>query len=927
MDGTHTQHVNLIKAIAVALGLMLALGAMLFLSPSTALGTSPAAELGLRGAPVAAAARMAPAGISQWTPPTPLYRITVQTDGMYALDYDTLDAAGLPVGTIDPATFRVFWMDQEVPIQVVGNGDSTFEPGEAVLFYGRGVDSLFHDGLLPTNKYTAINTFFLTYGGANRIPMGEKDGSLSGSSADPFLHTVHIEQSREYFAAYPFEHDADHWVGWWMQATGPIAGYRNYTFTANNVATGSFSGTLTVKMLGFTAGLHHLNLYVNGSDAAHQVLDGSPTWGGYQVFETTVDVPQALFQNGTNTIRVEVENTAGKTYDKVYVNWLRVGYYDTTVAEGDVLAFGNDVAGTWAYNVTNFSSDQIEVYDVSDMTNVQRFVNTTVAGGAVSFGDAGSAASRYLALTLTPAAWLTPLGFAEVVYPASPYTPADLLDTGNGADYIVISHADFWSQAARLASYRAPDHRVALIDVQQIYDQFNGGLMSAEAIHDFLQYAYDNWQPPKPAFVLLMGDGNNDMRKYIGNSAPTFIPPYLYLADAILGETACENRFVLLEGADLMPDMHIGRLPVNDLAQAQAMVDKIINYEAGCTCNGWSNNVLFIADDPLGGGGIFYDFSDEIADGYEDPPTNTIKYLPPPYTGTKVYLGDPPEGNCSTPAQCRYEITTTLNVTGALLVNYIGHATKTAWGAEDRLLDEAVLNTLDNGPCLPIFLGMTCYEGFFHEPPLGYSSLGEAATRRPVHGSVASWSPTGFGLTTGHDYLNKGFFLALFQDGVDTVGEATTAGKQYLWDNQPPDKYDDLMDTFILLGDPALKVKMDENCGGPTGVRMAGFNAQAQPDGVLVQWQTASELDMLGFGVLRRQAPDGDLALLSEEPIFAVWSGRDSGSTYTYLDEQAAAGMTYHYVLEIINLDGAAERYGLAEATMRWWLRLPMVVR
>ncbi|MDH7486774.1 MAG: C25 family cysteine peptidase [Anaerolineae bacterium] len=926
MNRTDARHATLIKALIVALGLTLGLGAVLLLSLSTAVPASMAAELGPRHAAAPATTQLAPAMTSSWTPPTPSYRITVQDDGLYALDYDYLDAAGLPVDTIDPATFRLFWMGQEVPIQVTGDGDNAFEPGEAVLFYGRGVDSLFYDGLLPTNKYTGINVFFLTYGGTPGLRMAEKDGSLSGSPAGPFLHTVHIEQNREYFAAYPFEHNADHWVGWWIQATGPTVGYRNYTFSASNIATGSFSGTLTVKMLGFTSGPHHLNLYVNGSDAAHQVLDGSPTWGGYQVFETTVDVSQSLFKNGTNTIRVEIKNIGGKTYDKVYVNWVRVGYYDTYVAEGNVLAFGNDALGPWSYQVTSFGSDQIEVYDVSDMTNVQRFINTTVAGGAVTFGDVGSTSSRYLALT--PAAWLAPLGVTRVTYPVSPHTPADLLDTANGADYILISHANFWPQAQRLALYRAPDHRVALIDVQQIYDQFNGGLMSAEAIHDFLQYAYDHWQPPRPAFVLLMGDGTNDMRQYIGNSAPTFIPPYLYLADAILGETACENRFVLLEGDDLVPDMHIGRLPVNDLAQAEAMVDKIINYEAGCTCNGWSNNVLFIADDPAGGGGNFYDFSNEIADGYEDPPTNTIKYLPePPYTKTKVYLGEPPEGNCSTPTACRYAITTTLNITGALLVNYIGHATKTAWGAEDRLVDEAVLNTLDNGPCLPIFLGMTCYEGFFHEPPLGYSSLGEAATRRPVHGAVASWSPTGFGLTTGHDYLNKGFFLALFHDSVDTVGEATTAGKRYLWDNQPPGKYDDLMDTFILLGDPALKIKMDENCDVPTAVRMAGFTAQAQPDGVWVQWQTASELDMLGFRLLRRQAPDGEFVRLNEEPIFAVWSGRDSGHTYTFLDRQAVPGVTYDYILEIITLDGAAERYGSAQATMRWWLRLPMVVR
>ncbi|MDH7485255.1 MAG: C25 family cysteine peptidase, partial [Anaerolineae bacterium] len=501
-------------------------------------------------------------------------------------------------------------------------------------------------------------------------------------------------------------------------------------------------------------------------------------------------------------------NIASKFYDKGYVNWLEVSYYASFVAEGNVLAFSPNAAGL--YEVTGFTSNDIEVYDVSDMTHVQRLVNTTVAGGTVRF----SAASASRILALTPAAWLTPLGLAEVTYPTSPYTPADLLDTANGADYILISHADFWPQALRLASYRAADFRVALIAVQQIYDQFNGGLMSAEAIRDFLQYAYDHWQAPRPAFVLLLGDGTYDMRQYLGNSAPTYIPPFLALVDGkVNGETAADNRFVTVAGDDIMPDMHIGRLPANSLAEAEAMVDKIIAYELGCACGPWSQHVLFVADDLEGGGGNFYAYSNGLADGYADPPANTIKYLPEPYTSTKVYLGPPPDGTCDTPAACSAEITHTLNTTGALLTSYIGHSLKTVWGAEDRLLDQAALSTLESRSCLPIMLAMTCETGFFHEPQLGFSSLGEAAVREPGRGAVAYWGAAGSGLASGQDFLEKGFFLALFHGGADRVGVAVTEGKRYLLENTPPGNYDNLVDMFTLFGDPALKVKVGNNCG------------------------------------------------------------------------------------------------------------------
>ena len=901
------KQINLTKAIIIALGLMLCLGAGLAVHSAQALNNP------------------APTGVSEWTPPSPAYKVFVEADGIYELGYDDLQAAGLPVDTLDPRTFRLFWMGQEVAIQVEGEEDGHFDPGDAVLFYGRSADSLFYEGLLPTNKYTGTNVYWLTYGGVNGLRMAEKDGSLSGSAAGPFLHWEHLEDNFWYFSAYPFEHDADHWFWQWIQAMGlNNSGSRSYAFTANNIATGSFTGTLTVNLLGYADGLHHLRLYVNDN----LVLDDSSSWSGFDIFSTTVDVPQAYFQEGSNSVKVEIVNDTGKFMDKVYTNWLEVSYYDTHVAEGDILAFGNDTAGTWRYEVSNFSSNDIAVYDVSDMTTVQRFVNTTVTGSGpytVSFGDVVNDGRRYLALT--SAARLSPVGIEEVTHLTSSYTPADLLDTSNGADYIIITHGDFWEQAQTLAAYRASEYRVALVDVQEIYDQFNGGLMSAEAIHDFLAYAYQHWQQPAPAFVVLVGDGTSDMRNYKGSSAPTYIPPYLYLADPTLGETAADNRFVTLVGDDVMPDMHIGRLPVNNSDEAEAMINKIIDYESetACPCDGWNQNVLFVTDDLEGGGGNFYEYSDTIADGYADPPTNTIKYLPETYTSTKVYLGQTCDlSNPPLSVECKYEITHTLNITGALLVSYIGHATKTYW-AEERLLDQAALGTLTN-TCLPIILAMTCYEGSFHEPATGFQSLGEAATRLVNHGAVASWSPTGFGLTTGHDYLEKGFFLALFHDGTDELGAAITQAKQYLLDNAPPGKYDDLVDTFVLLGDPALKVKLDSNCI-PTAVQVASLSAQAQGDGVLVTWQTASELDVLGFNVLRSETPDGDFVAVNEELIFAARSGSDGGTAYAYFDEHVVAGRTYHYTLEIVKLDGQVKRYGLAEATVAGWrLCLPVVM-
>ncbi len=100
----------------------------------------------------------------------------------------------------------------------------------------------------------------------------------------------------------------------------------------------------------------------------------------------------------------------------------------------------------------------------------------------------------------------------------------------------------------------------------------------------------------------------------------------------------------------------------------------------------------------------------------------------------------------------------------------------------------------------------------------------------------------------------------------------------------------------------------------PTAVAMASFQAVAQPDGALVQWQTASEVEMLGFYVLR-QTDGGEFVAVNEAFIFAEYAGAGQGASYAYVDAGLQAG-TYTYTLEVIKLDGSSERYGRAAVTI-----------
>ncbi|MCL4834651.1 MAG: hypothetical protein KJZ86_19590 [Caldilineaceae bacterium] len=719
---------------------------------------------------------------SGWMPPLPALRLTVREEGLYAVSYDELAQAGVPVGSISSHNLRLYLNGQDVAVRVVDSKniddtDGLLQPGDQLLFYGNGVDE----------KYTDANIYWLAYGAPGSLHMLSRKDVTGGQAANSYRATTRYEENFNYVSSAPKIAGYSHWYGRLLTVAGVNAAKSwQISMTASFLASGSQTASIEAAMVSRTYGSHHVKFYVNGT----YVGDGQ--WGGanYQTFSLSFD--QTLLKTGNNTIQVEIVNDLnGQTVSVVYLDWVQLHYQRQSNAVGDRLIFDGPGGGqTWRFAVNGFSTGELEGYDV---TNPRRAVYLPLAAGSsVEFGVTESVAGRYLVQRTNQRRRVAAIQKAET---------ADLLDTGNQADYFIIAHKDFLSAIQPLAKYRAERGlKVAVIDVQHIYDTFNYGRMSAQAIRDFLGYAYANWQTSGSAYVLLVGDGTFDPRGYRSDSGPTFIPPYLEMVDHDLGETAADNRYVTIVGTDRMPDMHLGRLPAESPVDVTAMVNKILDYESASADSGWNRNVLFVSDDLKGGGGAFYNFSNAIADGSMNLDGRSVPLLPDAYQKTKLYL----PFDCANGDSCREAIVAQLNQ-GTLILSYVGHSAKEYW-AEENLFNMAALNQLNN-PNYPIVLGMTCLEGYYHEAEKGRMSLAEASVRKPRAGAVASWSATGLGLASGHDYLERGFFVAVFHVGVREIGPASTFGKIFLYANSPANKYDDLLDTFLLLGDPAMKLR------------------------------------------------------------------------------------------------------------------------
>lgn len=813
-----------------------------------------------------------------------VYKIGVDQDGVYQLTYAALQSAGLPVGALDPRTLRLFNQGIEIPLFVSGEGDGSFDPGDYVLFYGQKT----------ATRFTNTNVYWLSWGTGNGARMAVFDGAVVGGAPVPAAYKtmIHLEENHQYFSAQPSGQENDHWYWYFLNAYSAPAS-RNFTFQLTNLAAGSHTARVRGLLKGsYAAPQHHTRVWLNG----HLLDDATWPSTGERLF--AVDVPQAYLVEGTNTITVECPRDGGITVDQTLVNWFELDYYHAYTAENDLLVFGGDQPGRQEFRVGGFSNGNISVFDITNPLAPARIVGGSIIPDGsfyqVSFEQPASGAARYLALS--PSRWLTPAAI-------TPDAPSNLKSAANGADYIVVSHADFMSAIQPLATYRAGQGlRVKAVDVQDVYDEFNGGVFDPGAIQSFLAYAYSHWAPPAPSYVLLVGDGHYDFKDYYGGSGPNYIPPFLGEFDPWIGETASDNRYVTISGSDTLPDMYIGRLTANSAAEAAAMVDKIIAYETEPLQGDWNTRLTFVADN-ADAGGNFPASSDAIAD----------HALRPEFSAEKIYYGV----THATISETRAAILAAVNQ-GRLIVHYNGHGSTQFWASE-QLLHVNNIASLTNSGRYPLFLPMTCAEGYFIFPKaqgFNYPSLAESLVRANGKGAIASFSPTGFGLSNGHDVLAQGLYQAIFSNGTLQLGPATTFAKYYL--NANSSGFRDLLDTYLLFGDPATRLKIS-----PTAVLLTSFTGQALAGVTRLDWETANEVGVTGFNIYRAATLDGARQQLNASLIPTRHFGQMQGDDYAYFDP-VGPGQRYFYWLELVQV-GGSDLYGPVEVASGYWINLPLV--
>ena len=337
------------------------------------------------------------------------------------------------------------------------------------------------------------------------------------------------------------------------------------------------------------------------------------------------------------------------------------------------------------------------------------------------------------------------------------------------ADYLIVTHPDFETQAARIAALKnAAGRGAVVVDVERAYDRFTAGIPDASAVKALIRAA------GRASTVLLIGDDTIDPADNYGQGERVYVPSALGF-DAFTGRVVSENLYAD-RNDDGAPDLAIGRLSVRTAAQADAMVMKIENEEALLRPNLGRHLVVV---DNQGLNDMAFRAEGRTIESMLDGST----------TFADISLGA---------AAAREDVLGALNQ-GALTTTYVGH------GAPDHWADEGIFGSgdaapLENANQATLLFTWACLSSdyrYFYGP-----AVSEAMVLAPMGGAVASFGPTGLSLPT----LQRELFLRLYPKVMAgmSLGEAVREAKTEMLAAHPTER--EFLHGWVLLGDPDVRL-------------------------------------------------------------------------------------------------------------------------
>jgi Peptidase family C25/Propeptide_C25 len=702
-------------------------------------------------------------------------QMTITDSGMIRLSYADLLAAGLPEACLQQGQFVIYSQGQQLIPQVVMNNGRTFGEADSLEFYATELSNAFVDNNLyrldcwqfaaPTAQPTSASLTPTRWG--NFV-----NGGLTGAfpQITTFNETIRAEKDLELWEETPGAPEKD--FAFWKKITAPATHDITLALTAP-VKTSTLPVTVKVMQQGRTTADpypdHHTAVSLNG----HAL--GDFFWHADGAVLQTFSTTATNLVNGNNKLTIQSVGDTGATVDVVYSNWVELTYERQLTANKLPLTFTLQGNGRRQVELSQISVPAVRLFDVTDPAHFKEVINYgwNAADKTLIFEDDVTTKKTYYLLANDQFAQATRLKSVAI---------NQLRRTNNAADYILITPKAFAAAAELLVTHRKNQGlRAKLVILEDIYEEFGYGFPVPQAIKNFLSYAYQNWQAPAPSYVVLVGNASLDYKNIGKHQKVNLLPPYVIATE--FGLAANDNWYA--NGNDRLPEMMIGRLPGGTAKEVSAIVQKIITYE---TTPALPDKMLFIADSYP----EFDSANDQVA-----------ALVPPGITVNKVYLGQYPQTAAGL-AQATQDIVARFDE-GMNMIQYMGHGTTTLWAntKHQRLFEPATVDKLQANNQPSFISVLNCLNGNFMDPIS--HALSEEFILAANKGAVGVFAPTSLGYLRQYQLVDNELFKLLFTENVRGFGELTTQSKVRAFTQGAPAH---LLDTLVLIGDPATKLKM-----------------------------------------------------------------------------------------------------------------------
>lgn len=842
----------------------------------------------------------------------PGWQIRVDREGLYRLDYSwmQINAPDLLafVTSDDPRRLRLRAQGVDVPIRVEGEADGVFGPGDAIVFFG---ELLVGDPFSPDDwqqgNFSDVNVYRLDFAdGAPRVGDDPLVAPPSFGNVPPSFRDTMRREDNTKFTNFVPETGGDHWVVDPFLLSSGTLNLDQVVDTPDHVG-GSVQ--VRVRLMGFER-LHQTEIRVDGS------LEDTQDWDGLIDFTHDFPVDRSGAPLGAQTT-VNVAITNARDDDQVAVNWVEIDYDRAYRANLGRLDFDVAPGADREVRLDGFGSG-VEVWEVTTTAATQagltiaqprRVEGLALRDGKPSFDVASDGRTRRF-VAAEGGGYLLPAA-DDVVEdtPTDACASGSLTDPACEGSWLVLGPAELLTgpNLTALANSRtAQGHVPAIVDVQDVYDEFSFGLDDPEAIRRFVDAALPDeagqggWQVP-PEVIVLVGDASYDYQNFLGHTEPTNVLS-TYTGDLPENDNyklyASDLYFVQVRGDDELPDALVGRIPARSLAEAEVVFGKILDYESIDTFAAWRGQSMMVSEAPENTsdalGTEFREIHDEMY----------ARWIPGgPQTATKVYETDPWTIGCTQAAEDHNaNIDANINL-GAAVTTYAGHGSFRLWGKSCPFFEtqpppnqaEDDLEDVDFGAPLQFHVHANCVTGAFSVVSApGASNDNSYAFMEDWlltegKGAVAAIAPSHLSFDYLLEPIISPVYSELFGKRKERVAGLIDLKMRTGLSNL---NYVTPLRSMIFFGDPLTRLAVP----APTATRITAIEQDGNR-ALRVEWESTP--DASSYRVYRAGNPGGPY----------VMAGEVGGTTTSFVDTGLTNCREYFYYVTAVDAQGFESRW------------------